>query len=61
MKWFLAALLLLGAGLTCWGALITNGRGSADERVGGVIPVIAGIGFIVLALIIAGVWIFVRA
>ncbi|GJE13996.1 hypothetical protein [Methylobacterium longum] len=61
MKWLLAVLLILGAGLIAWGLVITSGRGSADERVGGAIPIMAGVGFIVLALIITGVWTFVRA
>lgn len=60
MKWFLAVLLVLGLALTGWGVAITNGPGSADERVGGAFPVLVGLGFIALDIIIAFVWLVAR-
>lgn len=40
---------------------ITNGPGSVDELVGGAFPVLIGLGFIALDIVIAFVWLVVRA
>ncbi|MCJ2019586.1 hypothetical protein MKK84_19470 [Methylobacterium sp. E-065] len=61
MKWLLDILLALGIALIAWGTAITNGPGSADERVAGSVPILAGIGFVLLDFVIAFVWLVVRA
>jgi len=60
MKWFLAALFVLGVSLIAWGSAITNGPGSADERVAGAFPVLIGVGFLVTDFIIALAWLLIR-
>ncbi|MCJ2088353.1 hypothetical protein MKK88_20530 [Methylobacterium sp. E-005] len=61
MKWLLAILLSLGIALIAWGTAITNGQGSADERVAGSVPILLGIGFVLLDIAVAFVWLVVRA
>lgn len=61
MKWLLVILLALGIALIAWGTAITNGPGSADERVAGAVPVLAGVGFVALDFVVALVWLIVRA
>ena len=61
MKLFLLGLLVLGVVLMGWGTAITNGPGSADERVAGAFPILAGAGFIVLGVVVAFLWLVVRA
>jgi len=61
MKWLLVALVAIGIALIAWGVAITSGPGSADERVAGALPVLFGIGFIVLAVVIAFAWVVIRA
>ncbi|WP_342106261.1 hypothetical protein [Methylobacterium sp. SI9] len=52
---------MIGIALLAWGAVVANGRGSADERVAGAFPIMAGLGFIVLGFVIALAWLLIRA
>lgn len=61
MKWFLALMVVVGVALIVWGNAISNGPGSADERIAGAFPVLAGIGFVVAGIVIAFVWLVFRA
>ena len=61
MKWFLALMVVVGLSLIAWGNSISNGPGSADERIAGAFPILAGIGFVVAGIVIAFVWLIVRA
>ncbi|AWV18809.1 hypothetical protein A3862_27405 [Methylobacterium sp. XJLW] len=42
MKWLIGILFALSLAMIWWGFRITDGPGSADERVGGSIPVLLG-------------------
>lgn len=61
MKLLILGLILIGIALLAWGAAVANGRGSADERVAGAFPIMAGLGFIVLGFVIALAWLLIRA
>ncbi|GJE37859.1 hypothetical protein [Methylobacterium persicinum] len=61
MKWFLSGVLICGLALMAWGNSISNGPGSADERIAGAIPVLLGAGFIALDVVVAFVWLIFRA
>lgn len=60
MKLFLLGLFALGGLLTWWGSKISNGPGSADERIAGAFPVLAGVGFMLLSVLMSFVWLIVK-
>lgn len=61
MKWLILGLLALGLTLTGFGFSITQGSGSADERVGGTLPILLGGAIIIGAVVGAFVWVVFRA
>jgi hypothetical protein len=61
MKLLIIGLFLIGLSLVIWGTSITNGSGSADERVAGAYPVLFGAGLIVLDVAMAFVWLLFRS
>lgn len=61
MKPLLAGMILLGIALITWGVIVTNGRGSADARMAGAFPILVGLGFITLGIVIVFAWLLIRA
>ena len=61
MKLALAGVFAAGCALTWWGFRITEGPGSADERMAGSIPAVIGLGLIAADAVVTVVYLVVKA
>lgn len=52
MGWIVLGMLAVGASCLIIGILTMSGRGSADERSGGALPILAGCALIVVAFFV---------
>ena len=61
MKWLILGMLALGLACLGFGVWDTQQGASADERVGGVLPILLGASIIVVDLVVAFIWLFAQA